>query len=978
MTDRFFIDCESFSDVPIKNGFMNYVEGAEVMLVSYALNDDDVGLWDITRGEPMPAYLEDHVYDERIKLVAHQSAFDRRMFQFTELFPGADLSVARWEDTMVQALAHGLPGGLDSLCKIFGVDADKAKDKRGKQLIQLFCKPTAKGTRNTEATHPVQWGEFRGYAKSDISAMRVIHRKLPRRNYPDRPVDFRVWEIDQIINQRGFMIDRNLALAAKEAAAIEKESLKSRVQEATDGVVQAGTQGDQLLKYIVESYSVELPDMRADTLKRRIEDENLPLELRQLLDLRVQSNRNSSSKYTAALKAVNEDDRLRDTLQFSGAAGTGRWGGRVFQPQNMMRPTMDKADIDTAIRLIKDDPAFAVSIYDNLPEVLGNCVRGLIIAPPGKKLIVNDYSSIEGRGLAYLAREQYIVDFYRSVDAEEVDYDSYMLAYAICFGVDPASVNKANRQLGKPIELACFGAHTQVLTSNGIKRIVDVKLEDKVWDGQQWVKHQGVIDRGVKPVVNVDGIEVTPDHLINTQGTWKQAQELASSEPSLFLALATGLESLRSLALSSVAQVGCLWSWSDAAAVQSRMWSMTTIFARERARDAMPAQRKQQAIGEKTTGNMPVSCLTTNTGPDCSTVSPPASIAAPIQSPGSGQPTVAEASLSATNGEPTVASSLPIWSRLKAGITRLLNWIAPTTTRATNPVTFVSSPRKPTTPTDAPSSNCNAESTNLKRVYDIAHAGPRNQFTILSDSGALVVHNCGYGGGVAAFLTFAMTYHIDLVKAMNAIWETGDQKHLAECLQKYEWAKKHGYHAGLEPRMYAAFEYVKQKWRAARPKTVQFWDDLSDGFKSAIAFEKEVFRAGPICFKREGHWLYMRLPSGRCLTFLKPMMKGDQITFMGLDRYSKQWKRQNTHGGKLSGLATQAMANDILRVALPKLEDAGYETVLTVHDEAIAETPDDPAYSSDHMASIMTEEIEWLPGFPLASDGFETARYRKD
>ena len=89
-----------------------------------------------------------------------------------------------------------------------------------------------------------------------------------------------------------------------------------------------------------------------------------------------------------------------------------------------------------AINVIKS--GLAPMIYDNLPEVLGNCVRGLIVAPPGKKLIVNDYSSIEGRGLAYLAREDYIVDFYRSVDAEEVDYDSYMLAYAICFGVDPA------------------------------------------------------------------------------------------------------------------------------------------------------------------------------------------------------------------------------------------------------------------------------------------------------------------------------------------------------------------------------------------------------------------------------------------------------------------------------------------------------------------------------------------------------------
>lgn len=685
----FYIDCETFSEVPIKSGFMNYVEGAEVMLVSYASGDDDVGLWDITRGEPMPSILEDNVYDERVKLVAHQSAFDRRMFQFTDLFPGADLQVARWEDTMVQALAHGLPGGLDSLCKIFGVDADKAKSKKGKQLIQLFCKPTSSGKRNTEATHPVQWRDFRVYAKSDISAMRVIHRKMPRRNYPDRPVDFRVWEIDQRINQRGFLIDPVLAQAAVEAAKQEKATLAAKVVEATDNQVTAGTQGDALLKYIVESYGVELPDMRADTLKRRIEDENLPLELRQLLDLRVQSNRNSASKYTAALKSMNEDNRLRDTLQFCGAAGTGRWGGRVFQPQNMMRPTMYKEDIDKAINVIKS--GLAPMIYDNLPEVLGNCVRGLIVAPPGKKLIVNDYSSIEGRGLAYLAREDYIVDFYRSVDADLVDYDSYMLAYAICFGVDPATVTKAMRQLGKPIELAF-----------------------------------------------------------------------------------------------------------------------------------------------------------------------------------------------------------------------------------------------------------------------------------------------GYGGGVAAFLTFAMTYHIDLVKAMEAIWETGDPHHLAECLQKYEWAKKHGYHAGMQPRMYAAFEYVKQKWRTARPKTVQFWDDLSTGFKSAIMFENDVFSAGSIKFKRQGHWLYMRLPSGRCLTFLKPLMKGDQITFMGLDRYTKQWKRQNTHGGKLSGLATQAMANDILRVALPKLEDNGYEVVLTVHDEAIAETPDTDEFTSDGMAALMTEEIEWMPGFPLASDGFETYRYRKD
>ena len=691
MVERLFLDSETYSTEPLNAGFMNYVTGAEVMLVSYALDDGPVGLWDRTRGEPMPDDLAAAMYDERYKLVAHQSAFDRRMFEFTGTFPGANLAVPRWEDTMVQALAHGLPGGLDILCKIFGLDADVAKDKRGRQLIHLFCKPNAKGERNTEQTHPDRWAEFREYAMKDISSMRILHRKMPRRNYPDRPIDFTVWEIDQRINQRGFLIDVELAEAAKEAAAIEKATLKRKVQDATDGELEAGTQGDAMLKYILKSYGVELPDMRADTVKRRIEDERLPLALRQLLDLRVQSNRNSSSKYTAALNAVNADGRLRDTLQFSGAAGTGRWGGRVFQPQNMMRPTMGKAEIEKAIELLKADPMLATQLYDNLPEVLGNCVRGLIIAPPGKKLIVNDYSSIEGRGLAYLAGEDFVVDFYRDVDAGRVAYDSYMLAYAICFGVDPSTVTKAQRQLGKPIELAF-----------------------------------------------------------------------------------------------------------------------------------------------------------------------------------------------------------------------------------------------------------------------------------------------GYGGGVASFLTFAMTYHLDLAKIAESVWETADPRRIADCNQKYEWAKSNGYHAGLPQSWYAAFEYVKQVWRENRPATVQFWSDLSDGFKSAIHFENEIFKAGPVKFLRQGHWLYVRLPSGRCLTFLQPVMKGDQITFMGLDRYTKQWKRQNTHGGKLSGLVTQAMANDILRGALPVLEEHGYETVLTVHDEAIAETPDTDDYTSDHMAELMTRPIPWAPGFPLASDGFETYRYRKE
>lgn len=686
-----FLDTETYSATPLKDGFMNYVsdDEAEVMLLSYALDDGEVKLWDRTRKEPMPDDLRRWIYDRSIKIVAHKSDFDRRMLVYTRLFPDAYLGVDRWEDTMVQALAHGLPGALDALCMIFGIEGDDAKDKRGKQLIHLFCKPNPKGERNTEATHPEQWAVFREYATKDVRAMRVLYHKLPRWNYPNG-AGYQTWLIDQKINQRGFQVDVELCETAVATAAGEKAELKSKVQEATDNEVSSATKNEELLRYVLKAHGIELPDLRADTLKRRIEDESLPRELRELLALRVASSRNAASKYKAALRCVNRDGRLRDTLQFSGAAGTGRWSGRVFQPQNLMRPTMSKADIEDAIRMIKIDMASV--IYPNLSEVLGNCVRGVLIAPPGKKLVVNDYSSIEGRGLAYLAREHFIVDFYRQVDNGEVDYDSYMLAYAMCFGITPSTVTKLQRQLGKPIELAF-----------------------------------------------------------------------------------------------------------------------------------------------------------------------------------------------------------------------------------------------------------------------------------------------GYGGGVASFLTFAMTYHLDLAKVSEAVWETGDPLRLKECLDKYEWAKANGYDAGLPPQWYAAFEYVKQVWREKRPATVLFWNQLNDAFTAATEFNGQTFTAGEfIKVRRDGHWLRVRLPSGRCLVFLQPAMRGRQCTYMGMDHYSHRWRRLPIHGGKLAGLVTQAVANDILRQALPRLENEGYEVVMTVHDEAIAEVPDTPEMNNEHMASIMTAPISWLPNFPLASDGFDTYRYRKE
>ena len=699
MTRTLFLDLETYSEEPIASGNWNYAHhpSTEIMLATWCFDDEpEAYCWDATTGEPCPTDLRDALDDEDVMVVMQNGAqFDRTVMRGVGFI---DLPCERICDTMVQALSHGLPGALDKLGMVFGLAEDEAKDKAGRQLIHFFCKPN-RGKRNTRLTHPEKWEEFKSYALRDTTSMRIIHGKLPRWNYPGTKFftdgiqsdEHKVWCLDQKINNRGVMADVELAEAAVTAAAAEKTTLDDATYEATDGDVTAATQRDKLLQFILKTHGITLPDMRADTLQRRLDDPDLPWAVKHLLDLRLQSSRNSSAKYKAVLKSVCDDDRLRFTMQFCGAATTGRWSGRVFQPQNMMRPTMKMAAIAEAIEDVK--AGLGPMMYSNLPEVLGNCVRGVVVAPKGRKLVAADLKSIEGRGLGWLAGEDYITQFYHDFDAGLVKHDSYQLAYTMVAGGDPALVTKAQRQIGKPIELGF-----------------------------------------------------------------------------------------------------------------------------------------------------------------------------------------------------------------------------------------------------------------------------------------------GYGGGVAAFLTFAAVYHLDLEALADMIWDIGDQEMLQDCKKMHDWAKKKGLHAGLDAHRYAAFEYTKRRWREARPKTVQLWADLAEAFTNATLYNKTTFkvRDGLIQFRRDNHWLRMRLPSGRFLVFLQPKIESRGMSYMGLSRYTRQWSRVYTHGGKLSGIGTQAFASDVLRYNMPHVEDHGYDIVLTVHDEAITEAPDESTFNATHLSQLLTRAAPWAPNLPLAADGFEAYRYRKD
>lgn len=406
---KLWIDLETYSETPIKNGTYRYAEDSEIMLFLYAFDDGEPQCLDFTDPEDGWEKHQDlfvELFEEGTSEIwVHNSQFDRTVLRYN----GLEIPIERCRDTMVQALCHALPGSLDKLCEILGIGEDNAKLKDGRALIQLFCKPRPKNMklrRATRETHPEQWARFIEYGKGDIRAMRAAHYAMPKFNYPNgQSNELGNWHLDQKINDRGFRVDIDLVNAAIAAVKIEKESLKQQAFDLTDGAVTSATKRDQVLEHILLEYGIPLPDLTKATLERRLNDPDIPRGVKELLAIRLQATTTSTSKYIALLNSVNNDGRCRGTIQFAGASRTGR---------------------------------------------------------------------------ACLA-EGSMVDV-RLMSGEITQ---------------------------KPIE--------------------EVKITDEVWDGQNWVFHNGVIFSGYKEVIEHDGVTATPEHIVwvgpNEKMTLREAKD---------------------------------------------------------------------------------------------------------------------------------------------------------------------------------------------------------------------------------------------------------------------------------------------------------------------------------------------------------------------------------------------------------------------------------------------------------------------
>lgn len=454
------IDIETYSDLDLtKCGVYAYSDSPnfEILLFAYAFDDEPTQIVDLACGEHLPQRVLDALENTEVTKAAFNAQFERTCIS---RYLGHQLSPMGWSCTAVQSAMLALPLSLDSVGEVLNIQRKKLKE--GVDLVRFFsmpCKPTkANGgrMRNRPEDEPEKWQRFKTYCIRDVDAEREIRQKL--RNYPTPESEMELYRMDQEINDRGILVDRQLVVNAVLCDNQYREMVTARAYELTG--LSNPNSPVQIKSWLAE-HGVEAEKLDKKSVKGLMEDSDG--EVLEVLKLRLLMAKTSVKKYEAIERSVCSDGRVHGLLQFYGANRTGRWAGRLVQVQNL--PQNHIPDLELARDLVKEQRFEDLDLlFDSTPGVLSELIRTAFVPKPGCRFIVADFSAIEARVLAWFAGEQWRLDTF------EQGGDIYCASASKMFGV-PVVKHGENghlRQKGKIAELALgYGGAVGALTSMG-------------------------------------------------------------------------------------------------------------------------------------------------------------------------------------------------------------------------------------------------------------------------------------------------------------------------------------------------------------------------------------------------------------------------------------------------------------------------------------------------------------------------------
>ena len=468
------IDLETRSSVDIsKCGVYKYAESPDfdILLFGVSVDGSPIAVYDLACGDVIPNDILAALSDDQVTKWAYNASFERVCLSvwlrrnypqyFSTYSIEGDpvqnyLDPASWKCTLVWAAYNGLPLGLEKVGAVLGFEEQKLKE--GKELIRFFCTPSRTAGRawNLPEHALDKWALFKKYNERDVQVEMQIQERL--RHYPVPDAVWDEYHLDQQINDRGIMIDREMVAQALRIDELSKADLTAKMQKKTG--LDNPNSVSQMKVYLIEN------GMEVDSLGKKdvaAMMKTAPEDLVEVLALRLQLAKSSVRKYEAMQNAVCADGRCHGMFQFYGANRSGRWAGRLIQLQNLPQNHME--DLEQARDLVKSgDYEMLSMLYDSVPAVLSELIRTAFIPRPGYKFIVSDFSAIEARVLSHLAGEKWRTDVFHN------GRDIYCESASRMFGVpvEKHGQNAHLRQKGKIAELALgYGGSVGALKAMG-------------------------------------------------------------------------------------------------------------------------------------------------------------------------------------------------------------------------------------------------------------------------------------------------------------------------------------------------------------------------------------------------------------------------------------------------------------------------------------------------------------------------------
>jgi DNA polymerase len=451
------IDFETRSASPLPRvGAYRYAEHESTDVWCLAFEHPEVGtlLWEPGCRPDVHAELRVLAASPTIRMRAWNVQFERAIWRIMARRYGMpDIPVERWICTAAEARAMGLPNKLEDAARVLGVQ--EQKDMAGHRLMMQMSKPRAALPDGTyrwwdDADRRRRLGE---YCVQDVKTESAVKRCLQ----PLSEVEAKVFLMDQRANDRGIMLDRELANSARAVADAVLAKAGKDLGEITDGAVQAVTQVGQL-KAWMGTQGFEVSSLSKKAVAQMLSDEFLPLPIREALEVRVEAGKSSIGKVDAMLRAVCADDMLRGLLLYWGA-GTGRWAGRLVQPQNFPARTAGLPGwaVDDLfehpgdfIQAVLRRDVKALEMTGPALEIIALLLRSMLRARPGHVLVAADYAAIEAVVIAWLCGEEWRLEVFRTHGK------IYEASASMMFKIPLEEITKKHpaRQKGKAAELA--------------------------------------------------------------------------------------------------------------------------------------------------------------------------------------------------------------------------------------------------------------------------------------------------------------------------------------------------------------------------------------------------------------------------------------------------------------------------------------------------------------------------------------------